>query len=263
MSLELNIIMATYRKRGYKPKNKAERENQIESESTTAEVFNTLDEGASSTEEFLSKYQKPIFGVIIAVAIVIFAIIGYQKFIQDPNEIEAANEMNQAQQFFDSAIEASGAEQDSLFTRSLKGGNGKFGFEDISSNYSGTKAGELSNYYAGISHLNIGNYQEAIEYLDKFKADDEILTPLAKGSIGDAFLQLDQPEEALDYFIAAANLRTNDFTTPKFLMKAAVTAISLKDGEKAEKYLNRIKDEFPNSVEAKNADIYLGQAEVL
>lgn len=255
--------MASYKKRGYKPDNKAEREEKIESESTTAEVFSTLDEGASSTEQFLSKYQKPIFGVIIAIAVVILAFLGYQKFIQEPNEAEAANEMNQAQQYFNSAIESTGTQQDSLFTRSLQGGNGKFGFEDISSNYSGTKAGELANYYAGIAHLNIGNYQEAIDYLDKFNVDDEILTPLAKGSIGDAFLQLDQPEEALGYFEKAAKMRTNEFTTPKFLMKAAVTAIRLKDGETAEKHLNRIKDEFPNSEEARNADVYLGQAEVL
>lgn len=254
--------MATYKKRGYKPKNKAERDEKIESESTTAEVFNTLDEGASSTEQFLSKYQKPIFGVIIVIAVVILGFLGYQKFIQEPNEAEAANEMNQAQQFFDSAIEATGAQQDSLFTRSLQGGNGKFGFLDISSNYSGTKAGKLANYYAGISYLNLGNYQEAIQYLDKFNVNDEILTPLAKGSIGDAFLQLDQPKEALDYFEQAAKMRKNQFTTPKFLLKAAVTAISLKDGKTAEKHLNRIKDEFPNSEEAKSVEGYLGQAEV-
>lgn len=255
--------MASYRKRGYKPKNKAEREEHIEEESTTAEVFNTLDERASKTEAFISKYQKPIFGVIIAIAVIIIGFLAYQKFIQEPNEAEAANEMNQAQQYFDRAIEASEKEQDSLFNLSLKGGNGKFGFEDISSNYSSTKAGELANYYAGISHLNLGNYQEAIQYLDNFNADDEILTPLAKGAIGDAFLQLDQAEEALGYFEDAANMRKNSFTTPKFLLKAAVTAIKLNQADKAEKHLTRIQDEFPDSEEAKNVDVYLGQAQAL
>ena len=263
MRTEQIIIMATYKKRGYKPKNKAERNEKLEQESTTAEVFNTLDEGASSTEQFLSKYQKPIFGFIIIVAVIILGFLGYQKFIQEPNEIEAANEMNQAQQYFDSAMEASSKTQDSLFTRALNGGSGKFGFEDIASNYSSTKSGSLANYYAGISHLNIGNYQEAIDFLDRFQIDDEILMPLAKGSIGDAFLQLDQPKEALDYFVDAANLRDNSFTTPKFLMKAAITAISLNNGDQAEKFLNRIKDNYPNSEEARNADVYLGQAKAL
>ena len=53
--------MATYKKRGYKPKTKAEKESQIEQESTTAEVFNTLDETASKTEAWVEKNQKIIF----------------------------------------------------------------------------------------------------------------------------------------------------------------------------------------------------------
>ena len=47
----INIeYMATYKKRGYKPKTKTDKANAIEEQSATAEVFNTLDEGASRTE---------------------------------------------------------------------------------------------------------------------------------------------------------------------------------------------------------------------
>ena len=53
--------MATYKKRGYKPKNKVEEVEQIEDQSTTAEVFNTLDETASKTEEWVAANQKYIF----------------------------------------------------------------------------------------------------------------------------------------------------------------------------------------------------------
>ena len=49
--------MATYKKK-YKPKNKVEKEQNIEEGSTTAEVFNTLDETASKTEAFVEKNQK-------------------------------------------------------------------------------------------------------------------------------------------------------------------------------------------------------------
>ena len=52
--------MATYKKRGYKPKTVKEKEEVFEEESTTAEVFNTLDEGASRTEEWAVKNQKYI-----------------------------------------------------------------------------------------------------------------------------------------------------------------------------------------------------------
>ena len=50
--------MATYKKRGYKPKTKEDKKSAIEEQSTTAEVFNTLDEGASKTEEWVVKNQK-------------------------------------------------------------------------------------------------------------------------------------------------------------------------------------------------------------
>ena len=50
--------MATYKKRGGKPRTKAEKDVLVEENSTTAEVFNTLDEGASRTEAWVEKNQK-------------------------------------------------------------------------------------------------------------------------------------------------------------------------------------------------------------
>lgn len=46
--------MATYKKRGYKPANKEEQQLDENLHSTTAEVFNTLDAGASKTEQWAS-----------------------------------------------------------------------------------------------------------------------------------------------------------------------------------------------------------------
>ena len=58
--------MATYNKRGYKQKKQdveitTEEETIDVGDSTTAEVFNTLDEGANKAEEFVEKNQKYIF----------------------------------------------------------------------------------------------------------------------------------------------------------------------------------------------------------
>ncbi|MEG9329133.1 Tetratricopeptide repeat-containing protein [Salinimicrobium catena] len=252
--------MATYKKRGYKPNTKEEEQNTVEDQSTTAEVFNTLDEGASKTEEWVARNQKYIFIIIGLAAAVILGYLAYEEFIQEPKEAEAANEMFQAQQYFDQALET---QNDSLYNLALTGGQGKFGFEDIIENYGGTKAGNLAHYYAGMAYLNTNQYQKAIDNLDEFESDDEIIAPLAKGGIGDAFMQLDQPEDALGYYEEAANMRTNSFTTPKFLLKAAVVAIQLGDGDAAVEYLNRIKNEFPESAEANKVAVYLGQAKAM
>ncbi|WP_299899093.1 tetratricopeptide repeat protein [uncultured Aquimarina sp.] len=253
--------MATYKKRGYKPKNKAEEVEQIEDHSTTAEVFNTLDEGASRTEEWVAANQKYIFIIVGAIAVVVLGYLGYQKYVQEPKELEASNEMFKAQQYFDDAVNGNTTVSDSLYTLALNGGEGKYGFLEIIENYGGTKAANLANYYAGFSYLNMNKYQEAIDHLDKFKSDDEMLGPLALGGIGDAFAQLDQMGEALSYYEKAANAKTNDFTTPKFLLKSAVTAISLGKPDVAVTYLERIKEEFSKSVEANQADVHLGRAQ--
>ena len=255
--------MATYKKKGHKPTNKEDQAKKFEEESTTAEVFNTLDEGANKTEAFVAKNQKYIYVIVGLAAVIILGYLGWQRFVQEPKELEAANEMFQAQQYFDAALAGSGAQSDSLYSMALNGGEGKYGFLDIIDEYSSTNAANLANYYAGFAYLNSNKYQEAIEYLEDFKSDDEILAPLAKGGIGDAFMQLDQPEEALSYYDEAASMRSNEFTAPRFLLKAALTAIELGKGEQAVKYLSRIKDEFPDVPEANQVPVYLGRAQAM
>ncbi|TYA86615.1 tetratricopeptide repeat protein, partial [Seonamhaeicola marinus] len=242
--------MATYKKRGYKPTTKVEKQHDIEESSTTAEVFNTLDEGASKTEAFVEKNQKYIFIIIGVVAVVVLGTIGYREFIAGPKQTTAMNDMFQAQKYFDQATTA--VEKDSLYNLALNGGEGKYGMLDIISEYSGTDAANLANYYAGTAYLRLKDYEKAVEYLSDFESDDEVLAPLAKGNIGDAFVQLNQPEDALGYYEKAANMRDNAFTTPMYLFKAGNIALDLGKASKALSYFEKIKTDYPNATEAAN-----------
>lgn len=253
--------MATYKKRGGKPRTKVEKEEQLEDGSTTAEVFNTLDEGASKTEAWIEKNQKGILGFIIVVAVCVLGYFAYDQYIKAPKEAEAMNELFQAQNYWEQALTAPA--KDSLYNLSLQGGEGKYGFIDIIENYSGTKAANLAHYYAGMAYLNTNKYQDAIAQLDKFSSKDDVLAPLAKGAIGDAFAQLNQNEEALKYYEEAAKMRSNEFTTPRFLLKAGIVAIALNQNDKALKHFKQIADEYPNSTEAAKAEIYTGRAEAM
>jgi len=250
--------MATYKKRGYKAKTKAEKDVVIEDDSTTAEVFNTLDEGASKTEAFVEKNQNVILGVVGAIALCVLGYLAYEHFIQEPKEQEAMVEMNKAQSYFDQAV--NGTASDSLYNLALEGGEGKYGFLDIIDNYGSTKAGKLAEYYAGMAYLNTNNYQEAINHLDNFDSEDEMLAPLAKGAIGDAFVQLGQNDQALGYYETAASMRTNGFTRPRFLLKAGIVALDLGQADKAAKHFEAIENEFPEAPEAAKAKLYVSRA---
>lgn len=248
--------MATYKKRGAKKKHA---QVNIEDGSTTAEVFNTLDETASRSEQWVIKNQKGIFVFLALVVVGILGFMGYQKYIQEPIEKEAANELAFPKVYFEDASTNSVA-ADSLYTLALNGADGKYGFIDVASEYSGTKAGNLANYYAGISYLRLKNYTEAINHLDKFSSEDELLGAIAKGSIGDAFADLNQPEDAYDYYMEAAKLRDNNFTTPLYLFKAGNTAMELGKYSDAKKIFETIKNDYPNATEANDIEIYINKA---
>ncbi len=256
--------MATYKKRGYKPKTVKEKDTEIEideQDSTTAEIFNTLDETASKTEDFVAANQKYIFIIIGVVAALVLGYLGYKELVAKPAQIEASNDMFQAKKHFNDAV--SGVSSDSLYNLALNGSGGKFGMLDIIKEHSGTQTANLANYYAGMSYLNLKKYKEAVSHLDDFKSDDQILAPMAKGAIGDAFVQLNQNEEALKYYIEAANMRANEYSACTFLYKAGVIALDLGKPKEALGFFNRIKAEYPKSAEAANAEVFIGKAQAM
>ena len=253
--------MATYRKRGGKKSISSKKNVDVIQESTTAEVFETLDNTASKTEEWVVKYQNAILASIGLVAIIVLGYLGYQNFIILPKFQEATSELNQAQYYFELAVNDQSS--DSLYRRALNGGEGKYGFLDIIDNYSGTDAAKLATYSAGMSFLNLKEYKNAIFYLDKFNGDDIILSSMSKGAIGDAFTQLGQYEEAYDYYIMASSLNNNLYSTPKYLYKAAITGSELGEISNAIELLKRIKKDYPKSNEAKLVEVQIARLEKL
>ncbi|WKK64793.1 tetratricopeptide repeat protein [Lutimonas zeaxanthinifaciens] len=251
--------MATYKKRG----NKVKKGNQanIEDQSTTAEVFNTLDETASRSEQWVEKNQKIIFTGLIVVAGIILAFLAYNKYIVEPKEKEAADELAFPKKYFEQA-QSTSVEVDSLYNLSLNGADGKYGLIDIVDNYGGTKAGNLAKYMSGIAFLKTGDYESAIKYLSDFSSDDEMLAALAKGNIGDAFVEIEQPEDALQYYVEAANIKDNNFTSPLYLFRAGNTAMKLGKFGEAEGYYSRIEKDYPKSEEAKNISVYIQRAQI-
>jgi tetratricopeptide (TPR) repeat protein len=69
-----------------------------------------------------------------------------------------------------------------------------------------------------MAYLNTGKYNEAIDYLNKFKSDDIVLSGLATGAIGDAYAD-NKPEEALKNYVKAAGINKMILLHP-FLVKS-------------------------------------------
>ncbi|MGK0414316.1 MAG: tetratricopeptide (TPR) repeat protein [Polaribacter sp.] len=250
--------MATYKKK-YKPEGKKGEQEIDESEFETAGVLNTLEETASRSEKWIEKNSKPLFAALVGAVVVFLAFLAYNTYISEPNELEAANELAFPRKHFDEAATA-GSGIDSLLNLGLEGADGRYGFLDIAESYSSTDAGNIANYYAGISYLQMKQYDKGIEYLSKFNSDNATLNAVSLGAIGDAFSDIDQQEDALEYYEKAASTNANEFTTPLFLYKAGQTAMLLKEYDKAESLFTEIKEKYATSDEGKDVEKFINAA---
>lgn len=216
----------------------------------TEEKIHAVEEALSKTEKFIEKNQKLLTIVIGVAVVIVLGVFAFQKLFINPREKAAQSQMFMAQKYF---------EQDSL-NKALNGDGNYPGFLDIIDNYSMTKSANLSKYYAGISYLKLGKYEDAITYLKKFDSDDEFVGPMAMGGIGDAYLELGDKDKAVDYYIKASNLKTNDLTTPLYMQRAAFVYEDLGKFDKAIELYEKIQKEHTKSTEARDIDKYIEQA---
>ena len=255
--------MATYNKRGGKIRKKKEIDNDIEileEESTTAEVFSSLDEGANRTEEWVAKNSKFIYIILGSALLIALGVWAYQNLIVRPNQEKAVTEMVDVNELFQEAgAESNITTQDSLYKQVLSGRNGNYGVIDIAEKYGNTAAGNQAHYMAGIAYLRTGQYKKAVEQLQQFDGNGTALDAIAQGAIGDAFAQIDDTEEAYNYYKRAVAVSNDNFTASKYSYKAGIMALELGKNDEARELFNTIKEDYSDMDEATKVDIYLGQ----
>ena len=247
--------MSTYKKKSNKiRKSRVSNEN-----SSTKKVFETLDTSASKSELFISSYQNYLVYGVTALVVIFALYFSYDKFVVQPKIDESNVEIFTAQKYFDLALNSTN-NKDSLYNLSLKGADGKFGFLDIIENYSGTPASNISYYSSGMAYYHLKKYDLAIQYLGKFSSKDDVLNSLSLATIGDSFIQLNQFEDALNYYQKALKSTSNSFTSPIILLKAGDVSLKIGNNKKALSFFNKIKTDFPKSAEADLIDIKIEQS---
>ncbi len=217
----------------------------------TEDQFAQIEETLSKTEQYIEENQKSLMTIIGAIVGIVALFSVYQNFYIEPMEKEAQAEMYMAELYF----------QKDSFNLALNGDGQYLGFLDIADDYSSTNVGQLANYYAGLSYLHTADYDNAIEYLGDFSSDDIILSSLALGCIGDAYMELGDTDAALDAYADAVNNSANDFTAPRYMMKQAMIYTSNGDNNKALDLFKAIQSDYKTSREANGIEKYIARVE--
>ena len=212
-----------------------------------------LDQAMSSSEAFIIKYKNKFLAGIAAIVIVVGGVLGYQHFISEPNEKKASEALFRGEQYFLADNYEAALNGDSL---------GYEGFLKVADKFGGTDAGKLANAYAGICYAQLGQYENAAKYLDKFSADDQLVNPALMGTLGNCYAQLGQLEKAAATLMKAADKADSHALSPIYLVQAGQIYEKLGKNSEAIKAYKTVKEKYFNSYQSMEIDKYIERASV-
>ena len=211
-------------------------------------------ENINNREAFFMKYKKAILIAVAAIIVVIAGVFLYISQISGPREEKASTALSKGQTYFNNE----------MFEQAVNGdGAGFVGFAKLADEYSGTKAGNLANLYAGLCYANLGKWAEAQKSLDAFSTEgDQMISPASQAALGDAYAHLNQLDKAVDAFKKAADMAdskaeddANNSLSSTFLIKAGEVLESQGKKDEALKIYQDIKKKYVNSMLVQSAEI--------
>lgn len=185
---------------------------------------------------FFNKYQNIIYGVIIGVLVIVLAILAFNRFYVQKKNAEAAAQIQQPIHWLTQGDTAS-------LKKALEGDGENDGFLDIASGYKLSKTSNTANYYAGLTYLKLGQKDEAMEYLKKFKKKEDILWYACQATIGDLYDEQGDETNAISYYEKAVKGK-DPFFTPIALFKLGQMYERKGDWKKALDAYETIEKDF-------------------
>jgi len=207
-------------------------------------------ERLTSFEHYIEQNSKQLGIIAGVIALLIAGFFGY-RYWSSTQDQEAQGQMFSAVYYF---------EADSL-KKALNGDGNNLGFINIADEYGSTKAGKMASYYIGSIYLKQGKFQEAIDNLKNFSSDDILIAPRANCLIGDAYLELNDLDHALEYYKKAALHAPNKFFSPRYLLKAALVQELQKNYADAVNSYDQIIRKYYDSQESADAKKFKARLE--
>ena len=208
-----------------------------------------MEETLNKSEAFFLKYKKAIIATVVAIIVIIGGAVLYKTYISEPNEQKASTAIAKGQELF-----AQG-----LFQQALAGDSAGFkGFAKLADEYSSTDAGNLANLYAGLCNAQLGKWEDAAKYLEKYDgADDAMISPVAEGALGNVYAHLNQLDKAVSHLKKAAEKADNNSLSPTFLVQAGEILESQGKADEALKLYQQVKEKYFNSMMSSRIDEYI------
>jgi len=197
---------------------------------------------------FWQKNQKTIYTLVIALIVIGGGWFGYTTYILKPKEDKAADAIAQVQMYF--RVDSSNLV--------LNGDGQNKGALYIINNYGGTKTANLAKFYAGVSYLHLGDFNNAVKYLKDFSTSAKQIQLLALGNLGDAYAELNQKDDAIATYKKAGTIFENDeANSAEYLFRAALLSETIGKTKEALEIYKDLKTKYPKTDKGFQADKYI------
>jgi tetratricopeptide (TPR) repeat protein len=212
----------------------------------------------TDTEQVLERakgfWEKNSRNILVAGAAIILLVggyLGYKYLYQLPADTRAQEEIFVAEENF---------RKDSI-SLALNGNATTTGFLKVIKKHGGTKTGNIARLYAGECYLLLGDFNNAVKYLEEFNANGAKQAEAKKeGLLGDAYSELKKNEEAIKHYKKAGTIFEDDQAlSSEYLFRAAMLLELTGKNKEAIELYQQVKDKFPRSEKGFVADKYLAR----
>ncbi|MDR1878982.1 MAG: tetratricopeptide repeat protein [Bacteroidales bacterium] len=208
--------------------------------STHAPYTHTSDSWLKRLIVLYNEKQKVVNIVTIVVFALVVLALAYFLYYMPSQQQKAETAIFKAERYF---------AMDSL-ELALNGDGLYDGVLQVIDDYSATKTGNRAKYIAGICYLRLGQYDDAIKYLKKFKSGDKLISVQALGSLGDAYMEKNDLDNAAKYYKKAVSKNANELVTPIYLLRLGMLCEMQGKWKDAVSYYERLQKEYMQSFEA-------------
>ena len=114
----------------------------------------------------------------------------------------------------------------------------------------------------GVYNKDPSKYEDAVKYLDKFSAKDQLVSPAILGTIGNCYAEMGQLDKAAGTLLKAADKADSQALSPIYLIQAGQLFEKLGKNSEAVKAYTLVKEKYFNSYQSMDIDKYIERASI-
>lgn len=198
--------------------------------------------------DFLENNRMATYGAMGAIVVIVALILGY-SYVNTSRDNEAMELMVGAVMRYENGE----------YQFALDGDLSFMGLIDITEDYGNTPSGNLARFYAADALYRTGALDRALVFFEDYSKDSNYLGASAYAGVA-TIRELNKDYDAAgDLYMEAASIFIADITSPEYLLSAGRAYEKAENSGDARRAYERIRDDFPDSQQARDIEFFLAR----